>query len=398
MGEKMGTWIDENHLSCYTGVVEGDKFYTVDAVYGLLLEYNMKDYSHRILMQMDCISADKGHYFVKKIIKVKEVFYFFMGNSRDIISWSLSNHEFRVFENRTQDELRYKLTENAFFSKDKIWICPAYSDQPFRCFDIISKKVTEYASIEEHMLEQGITLDGHHFIFTLVENDKLWVVIYYSPYIMSYDMIKNRWDCYSFNEFGKVSNICFDGNDLWICFMYKQVFISWTPERGITDTYEILDINFDKGDPFMHIYGAQDYIYVIPTYDNDIYIVQRKTKKVYNTGFFQNYKRINTRAFMPLFYTCLRDGSRLVLLPYSVDIIVVIDLEVGHLQYIDAGMDQNDKKFYLDHYCWDQKVMIENSGLTLKEYVPYIISRDCGDVKQEKKEVYGQAIAHQIAK
>lgn len=397
MGEKkMGVRVDENHLSSYAGVVEGDKIYTVDSIYGLFLEYSMKDYSHRILTHIDCLDVSKGQYIINKIIKVRDVFYFFLVNCHDFISWSLSDYKFHIFESHQKKDQRYHLVSNAFFWEGKIWICPAYSDQSFRCFDTVTEKMTEYASIEKRICNHGIRFEGGQFIYASIENDRLWFAIYNTPYIASYNMKKDEWRFYSLADFGKVFNICFDGNDLWICFMDQNIFLSWEPERGVKEIFQISDseLSMDKGDPFKYIYGDQNYVYAIPTYDNNIYAVHRVTKKIDSTDFLHNYNRTDIRPYVPLFHVCIRVGKQLILLPYAIDKIVVINMETGKLQYIDSLISQIDQAVYLDYVC-KQKSIQESDELTLKEYISYIHFRKAGRLEQ-KRGVFGQVIAHEI--
>ncbi len=392
----MGVRVDENHLSSYAGVAEGDKIYTVDSVYGLFLEYSMKDYSHRILTHIDCLDVSKGQYIIRKIIKVQDVFYFFLGNCLDFISWSLSDHKFHRYESHQKKDQRYYLVSDAFFLEGKIWLCPCYSDQSFRCFDTVTEKITEYASIEKRICDHGIRFEGGQFIYASIENDRLWFAIYNTPYIASYNMKKDEWRFYSLADYGKVSIICFDGSDLWIGFMDQNIFLSWEPKCGVKEIFQISDskLRMDKGDPFKYIYGDRNYVYVIPTYDNNIYAVHRVTKQIESTDFLQNYNRTDIRSYVPLFYVCIRVENQLILLPYSIDKIVVINMETAKLQYIDSLISQIDKSVYWDYVC-KRKSIGESNELMLKEYISYILSRSA-DRLEQKSEVFGQVIAREI--
>ncbi len=389
----MGKKITESHLSCFTGAVEEDKIYTVDITYGWLIEYNTRDYTHRILTKMSCMHIKRGGYYIRKIIKVGDMLYFFLGNSRDIISWSLSQQVFKIYGNEYKFDQQFQWVSNAFLVKDKIWICPAYSNQPLRCFDVNTQKISEYSFIEEQLSLTGIILKESQFVFASLENKILWFAIYNTPYVVSYNVERDRWNCYSFYEFGKVSNLSYDGNDLWIYFMDRRIFISWRPERGVLDIYEVSDMKLDmsKGDPYSYIYGFQNNIFVIPTYDNDIYIVNRKTKKEYLTNFVLNYERIYTWPYVPLFYACIPRENRLILLPYSVNVIVEINMEDGQIQCIESKFDYGDLWYCLGEHC-QKKKLIENDQITLKEYISYIEFRENVSTNYEDESTFGRYI------
>ena len=127
---------------------------------------------------------------------------------------------------------------------------------------------------------------------------------------------------------------------------------------------------------------------------SNIYAVHRVTKQIESTDFLQNYNRTDIRSYVPLFYVCIRVENQLILLPYSIDKIVVINMETAKLQYIDSLISQIDKSVYWDYVC-KRKSIGESNELMLKEYISYILSRSA-DRLEQKSEVFGQVIAREI--
>lgn len=392
----MGLRVDKNHLSCFSGLINEDKIYAVDTIYGLLMEYDIKNFSHRAVTQITCMDIRKGIYRIKQTIKAGNKFYFLLENSRDIIMWSQQNQSFQIYGSEHKYDEQRNVVSNAFLIKNNIWICPGYSNLPLRCFDIITAEIKEYPSVEYQMTKNGIKIEDIRFLFGAVDKETLWFAVYNTPHIASYDINHNKWKFYSFNEFGLVSNICFDGKDLWISFMQNNIFINWNAEEESAEVFKIPtgELDMSKGDPFNYIYGFKNYIYVLPTYDNNIYIVNRKTKEVYATDFFKNYKHTDIRPYIPLFGACLKYEKQLIVLPYSIDCVIVIDMETKQIQYIDSKISQQDKNFYIDYL--PKGHITENNRILLKDYIYYVNTNSINIIREKEKGACGRAVIREI--
>ncbi len=390
---------DADYLSCYAGVIENNYIYTVDRFYGALMEYNKETFSYRILTWIDCINPGNLGFCVRKMIKDGDDFYFFLENSRDFLIWSQTKQSFRIYGNENQYNQNAVVVSNAFLIQRDIWIYPGYSNQPLRCFHVETGEIEEYPSMEQKLAKEKIALEQSQFVLGTVQNETLWFVIYNTPYLISFDTVSHEWTVYSFGKEELLCNICYDGRDMWICFIYKNTFINWSPEYGVTDTYQISDsgLNMGIGDPFNFIYGFGDRIFTIPMYDNPIYMIDKKTKEEHFLVSFDKDCHTNTRKFLPLFYTYVVDGNQLILLPHIVNVFVKINMDTCQVQLIDTKKKEADREHYLD-ICLKSGCVMESVNFSLEGYLDYLKSNDID--YEEQKETYsrGKAIFHNTKK
>ena len=252
--------------------------------------------------------------------------------------------------------------------------------------------------MEQKLAEEGIVLEQAQFVLGTIQNEILWFVIYNTPYLVSYDTSCDKWNIYSFGK-DELSNICYDGKDIWIYFIYKNTFINWKPENGVIDTYQISDpnLNMGIGDPFDFIYRFGDHIFTIPTYDNPIYMIDQKTKEAHLLVSFDKNCHIYTRKYLPLFYAYVVERNNLILLPYAVNVIVKIDMDTCHVQLIDTKKKKADREHYLG-ICLKSGYVVESNNFSLEGYLDYLKFDDIDHEKQKERHSCGEAIFHDMKK
>lgn len=397
----MSVKFQKEYLSCCSGFVEDDRLYVVDRFFGTLMEYNIENYSYNVIAQLDFLDI-RLQYRARKIIKLEDTFYFFFENSRNIYTWEINSKSSGQYGNETESDKREVVVSDAFLIKETIWIIPGWSDQPLRCFCVDTEEMQEYVSIEQQLEKFGIVLEHRQVIDVAIDAENvIWYVLNGKPYIISHDVELNEWEVHVLGEEEHLSGIYCDEKDLWICFTDKSDFISWNPRNGVLDTYTIqVDrLNMEENDPYHFICSYKDNIYVIPYFDNDIFIINKQTKEVSPTNFLLNYNHteVRPRPPVPLFFGFVRREKMLIVLPYSIDKIVVIDMESGSLRYIEGRKSLIEYSDYLKAVYQknidESDVLLEGHlGFYLRDFISCIKVGDMNECKLKQQDFVGTKI------
>lgn len=359
------------YITCFSGIVESNKLCVFNNRCALLMTYDLEDFSYEILSEFKVVRENKC--VVIKMIKKEDIIYLILQKQKCVLTYNLETNEIGVFGDLYDKAKEKQNVLNAFLYDRNIWIFPVYVKQPICFFNIQTKKWKEHRSIYNYFKAQNIYLDPDYFIDTIYQiENKIWSAVWNTPYVFFIDL--DTMEIHIYDTYcGPISSFSCDRKNFWLAVSGEENIINWAPQSGVCKKYTIDGINLDKESrQFWYICDTEQRIYMIPSSNNDIYAVEKGNGNVCALGLSGNYCRIKKNLSSQLFGLCLRYKDKLILLPYSIDRFVIVNLKDASLDFYVGKLQQDDYEQYYLMELFNAGKKMEETEYKLNDFIGLI--------------------------
>lgn len=359
----------KHYLRCFAGVIDKDVIYVYNNTHHLIMRYDLKDFSYEIIGQLQSCMLYKNSAI--SMLKYEKYLYLIMFRRLCIFRYDLAN---KRAEEYTLNDLFLspnELTWKSFMHKSQIWLFSVCAGREIIVFDCITRKFRSWHSIMKLFKKKKVRIEAEDGLSRLFQvNDKIWGAICGLSYIFSISMSERDITIFSINCIG-INSFDYDGNDFWITVCDSNQIIKWNPDYGITDSYYVDNINFFDY-PYCYVCGSKNSILVVPNSDKDFYLIDRETKQILFLPLVGRYQRLSLNSGNALFGDYLRVHNKLVLLPYDIDKIIVVDLDDNTVECKEGILLKDDyENVYIINKLTTGKVK-EDLLYRLSDYIKYV--------------------------
>lgn len=357
-------------LTCYTGVIQDNKLYMVHEGLGLLMEYDLSDFSYNVLTAIR-IENMMSHVRVKGMTIVKNIIYMVLENSWNVIEYDIASKMIKVNGNESQYINGKMLVEKTFLFGDELWLLPCYCEEKIRTFNIKTKKYTIKKSIVDFLKPKEIEVKKKCFAeYEVTEDGVIYAIIYQSDYIVSIDTKEAEYTLYYVGAGKGLSSISKEGKNFWLSFFNDNMIVKWNPVYGILKEYEVDGIRIDEREQTIRlIYESDKNICVVPTYMPAFFSINKKNRNVIWINYENKFKRININRERYQFYSSVTNGDKRYILPFAVDKLLVLDMKSEKIITVNTGLSTNDIKKYIIKDQGKENPITEIYGYGIKEFI-----------------------------
>jgi hypothetical protein len=321
----------------------------VNGAFGVLLEYDLHDYSYRVLTQIPSIGGNP-HRGIRAIglIKVEDSIFITL-----MCSWNI--WEYDIGEDRLAmygDDIGYKASDvvigASFLCGNEIWAIPYSLSDPLIIFNIKTKTFSRHTFLADYLRSQPTSAGRQLLIHYKSEtnilaetNSQAWITLDNSPYIVSVDFTKKEAKAYIVDKNETVHNVTTQGDSVWAALNNSKSFVRWLPDTGIAEKYTIDDLTLTNKQGLNFVVAYKDKIYAVPLRDNNIYVVDINAKRSYPLEYSDGFSRIfnHKRTY---FFGYLAYGDKLLLFPNSVNKLIEIDMANSRIREIECRFRKED--------------------------------------------------------
>ena len=333
------------YLSCYTGIIEDNKLYTVNMYLGILLEYDLKNFSYQVLTRIPL--RDRAQLVrVIKMIKIGSVFYFIFENTRIVWMYDMSSKESDMIENGEDVADRYLVNSDAYRWKDCIFLTPERHSETIGVFNWRTNKFDEDIPLGHFSDSSGkvrITKIG-------IMDRKIWYTFFGAPVLIGIDVESRGEKHWIIDPSKNILAVSLSEGYFWILLSGAEL-IKWNPEEGIIKKYVLDSLRINEEKPvFRHLYETDTYVYIVPYYAQCIWKIDKSTEEVFSIKYPSELKRVHPNFERCLFFEVLKDGDNLFLLPFAVNVLVQLDMNDGRMTYHECSFNRQEIWKY---YCQD---------------------------------------------
>lgn len=362
------------YLQCFAGVADKDMIYIYDNPLGLIMKYNLKDFSYEIIGQVQ----DDALYKVSVIdmLKNEEYLYLIMFRRPGIIRFNLIDRSIEKYLFNDSFFAPNELMWKSFIYESKIWVFSVCAGRKILIFDYYTGEFRKGCSITNLFKKKNIKIESENYLSHIFQiNNKIWGAVCGTTYIFSINMSEMDISIFPINCEG-INSFDYDENGFWITVSNSSQIMKWDPDYGIIDSYYVNEINFDDY-PNCYVGGSRDRILVVPNSDKDFCIIDRETKLYSFLPLVGRYQRLSLNRGAELFVACLRICNTLILLPYDIDKIVIVNLEDKSVEYKESLLSKADyEKVYIINKLKSDRVE-EDLAYRLDDYIKYVNNEAC---------------------
>ena len=389
------------NISCYAGIVENNILYTFNNVTGQLMSYNLENFTYEIISEFDMIWERRIR--IIKIIKSGLVFYLVPQNRKCIFVYNSENGEQQVYGNLDMDLEERQNMCDAFRYGSRILMIPARVEESILLFNIDIKKWDKYLSISDLFKQKNIDLYKNYFVAKWYQDgSRIWSAVSGRSFIFSMNL--SDMEIYIYNvQCQKIDDFYVGEKEFWITEQGSYDIFNWNCYYGLTKRYHIdsMDDNKCAVEMYRCIYSSDQMIFAVSNFENRIRIIERNSGICHSLDLDEKLHKVR-RLPKYLWGAFFRYKDRLVLLPLSVDKIVVINLIDSTVELHDGEVRQKDyEKYYLNckkEIMDSRKIIIEDKWYGLKDIIAYSNQQESGIMNKESVKNVGATICNRIIK
>lgn len=382
------------NISCYTGIVEKDMLYTFNNITGQLMGYELKNFAYGILAAFDTIQENRIR--IIKIIKSGNILYLVPQNRKCIYVYNLKNRERKLFGNAEMVLEERQNICDAFMHGFRIVLFPAFIDEPILLFSTDTKKWDKYFSIRDLFKQKNIDLSENYYVAKSYQvKNSIWSAVAGTHFVFSVDL-SNMDVCIYNVQCRKIDDFFFDEKEFWIAEQDSQCIFSWNFNYGLEKKYQVNPMGHKYAvEVYECVYSSDEMIIAVPNFENCISIIERNSGRCHTLdleGKLHKVRRLPNYLWGAFF----KYEDKLILLPLSVDKIVVISLLDRTVELHDGELRRKDyEKYHLRHMkeiMDSRKIMAEDKCYDLKDIIAYPYQQMRGMMNKENAENVGAAI------
>lgn len=367
---------DLAYLDCYTGVVEGDKLYVVNVSFGMLLEYNLKSFTYKVLCPVNLPDITQP-IRVNSIIKKENFIYMSLENSWNIFEHNLQTGQSKMYG----DDFTYidgsLLVRKSLAYGDEIWMFP-YDDimQPVRIFNIRTKEFETGISIGEYLLKRGGKINSEYRLdFHMFQEDNIIrVAIYNSPYIVEINMESCECKLYEVDCCPKIALMFYKNGEYLLSYMGSNILAVWHPNQGVSEKYCPEEIGGQPDWTYQYIYADEEKIIAVPVKMRNVCMFDRKRQEISIINYPEDFARVHNMTRW-MYQDGLTYGEKLVLLPFSVNKFIIISLNNGEMETYSCRLQKDEIEKYCTVPRWTNSVPVDEGMVQLTDYINFVLKR-----------------------
>lgn len=360
-------------LTCFTGAISNNKLYVVHEILGTLMEYDLSDFSYRILAKID-LKVPQKRIEIKGMVIVEDVIYFTLLNSWNVIEYHLKTNQFKINGEDTQYIEGKRAIEAMYLYKNKLWLMPYYAGEKVRIFDLETKQYRIQQIVGSCLDEnEKRTTEKNYVDYELSQDGMIYAIIYNSKYLVAINMSSEKYTLQNLGDTRKFSGINYDGKNYWISD-YTNKIIKWNPKDGVLEEHFINALNRDeKREQIRLIYEKNDEICIIPTYTPYMIILNKKSREIVLKKYHDNIGRIHQNENRYFFYSGLVYKDKIILLPLSSNKLVILSKDFEIAQVIDNRLNKLDIEKYILKKGGEAEPIEELYGWGIKEFIEILV-------------------------
>ena len=361
------------YVTCYTGAIKGNKLYVVHEGLDLLMEYDLRDYSYKVLANINP-DEDKRRTRVRGIAILENVIYIAFECSWDILEYHMDTGKIRVNGMKKNCIEDMYAVECTYICQNEIWMFPCCINEKIRVFNTKTRIFSLKKSIGEYLKENGYYVEETCFgDYATSGNGIVYTITYESHFIIAIDMKSNKYKVFDMGEDKKIARIIYDGNGYWLSFSDSGMIVKWSPVNGIEKQYMINDVLIDeRGLPIHYMYDGKESLFIILSYMQRIILLNKMSGKITYIDYPDDYKRINTNIRRYQFYEELIYKNYIIALPFSVNKLLQYNIESGEIKFFETKLCKEDIEKYILQDELKNKVITELDGYGVKEFIEYV--------------------------
>lgn len=385
---------DYEYLDCYAGDIEDDKLYVVSVLFGIVLEYDLKNFSYKVLTQINLPDSSQL-VRVNSIVKIKNLFYMTLWNSWNVFKFDIESKQLEVYGNDFEYIDGEELVVKSCMYQDKIWLFPYDIRQKIRIFHIKTKEFTVSISVEEILGKKGYGIKKENFICLDIfhEKNKCFLAVYNSPYILEVNLETENCNVYTVKHNAKIEMIFYADGQYWFSYIDSKIIEKWSPAGGILEVYEPQKMYTQDKWKYRYVFEYGEKIVVIPTQDKGIYIIDKQTRQETVLKYSEDNQKVHNEERW-MFYGFAKYNDKIILLPFSMTHFNVIDLENERLESYSGKFGADIINEYYIKTRFSQSILVENNIFGFPEYLNFLSEYD--SIMNEKVSKVGGTIWIQL--
>lgn len=373
---------DYKYLDCYAADIEGDKLYVVSVLFGIVLEYDLRDFSYKILTQINLPDSSQM-VRVNSIIKSKHFLYITLWNSWNIFEYDIESEKLEVYGNDFEYIDGNELVVKSYLYQDRIWIFPYNVDQKIRIFHIKTKEFEVNLSVKEILNQRGYRIPKSSFICLDIfqEKCKCILAIYNSSYLIEINLETEKYNIYEVKPNARIEIMSYIDGQYWLSYIDNKNIKRWSPEDEILEMYEPAKNYIQKERRYRYIFSYKEKVIIVPTYDKTICIIDKKTRKETILEYSKDIQRVHNRDRW-MFYGFIEYFDKILLLPFSMTHFIVIDLQNERLESYQSKFGTDVIYEYWIKPRLTELLLLENDIFEFSEYLDFISEHNT-DIKKQ---------------
>lgn len=370
--------------------------YIVNVLYGVLLEYDLCDFSYTVLERLE--QDEFQPLRIVSLMKLQSKFYFNLVDSWEVFEFDLNTKQIIAYGESLEEKKGQIIVKRSFYYNNEIWIIPYSIDDKIRIFNSNSKKIREIESIKNIAEKKGYTLNTEHCLSNILQKENiLWTAIYRTAYIIALDMETKQLQIFSIGEDKKIESINYCEDEFWLSFYNTNLVASWKINYGIEEEYFAKPIQAINGEALRFVYVTEKKIYGIPVRDNKICVIDKETGDSLSFEYPSDFRRTyNEQRCM--FYDFVVHEDKLILLPYSVNYFIVLDLISVKAEFYECRFERSDVMAYYIENRLIRDGLVESSSFHLLDFINYFQNREEFYFEVAPYEKVGRKIMENIKK
>lgn len=349
------------YFSCYTGLIEGNRLYAVNINVGLLFEYDLEDFSYKILAKIQFPNRNKP-VRVWEIVKIENVFYFILEDTYNVWKYNLDTDKLTIIKNEAYNSSESTLFINnaAFRKNDMIYLMPYYDKETISIFDCKREKFkgeiqfTNSKNADKELLYLGI------------RKESVWIAIFNSSYLVEVNLQSGKEKFYIIEEKHNILGASLCGND-FLLLLTETGLVKWNPEDQIISKYALSISNIEEQKIVFHnAFETDTSMIIVPDYEPCIWIIDKATGNKNDIIYPDGFKKIHPNPERCLFMKVINNSEELILLPFSANMFIRLDLKQNKMYSAGCAL------------CWEDireihTVIRENEVFTFVDYVRKLV-------------------------
>ncbi|MCD8038179.1 MAG: hypothetical protein LUE96_03710 [Lachnospiraceae bacterium] len=379
---------DIYYLSAMNGVIIDDKLIMVNMLYGIVLEYDLKDFNYTILGYIK-LPEEFDMVRVTSIIPYDGFLYMTLENAHEILRFSRDTKEICV-PGGTNGELRMTSLNRskAYLHGDVIWSLPYDCSEYILRYDIRSDRLENWKSIEELLTgedgwEKDFIVDSclreGRYIYLVIRNTDMVIVIDMDLESIALHHIGKEYHIKCIERLGEDLSLTVDDGNFFLrlkedCSVEK---ISYE-YMGISPDAELRTVFMDSG----------RYVAVM-SHDPVVYMLDENTKALGRYDFSEGFRHIiNEKRACIL--NLIQYENYLYYIPFSMNCIVRINLDLLKGEKLSGELRRQDvfRYYRMERLKSENAFWAEGDDLNLGEYLEYVA---CSIAESDKEKAHSQA-------
>lgn len=354
--------------SFQTGLKDDNKLYVVERELGLLMEYDLDDFSYQILTQLDYNKMLGGVWAVNNIVKVKDIIFLAFRNHDFLMSYDIKTGNTEI---HGEDSKEKKGIEKCVFFKNEIWMFPIFSSQKIKVFDVISKQFRSKECLQEYLQTKRYINDEKRIWFITDVEGILYFALLNTPYIFTYNVSDGDIQIYETEKNDRIAKVVHDGDQFWISFVDNCKIARWDIVKGIQEIIEIGEIKIDdRKNPILGVFKRNDIMFVVPTFFPRVYSYKRNGEGL-SLEYTEDFNRIKPDKKSASFRTFIFRKNQLFMFPFEADRIIIADLETGELRSQECTLTKQEGILYGITGRAFREGIVEKDWFSLEDFLKF---------------------------